>query len=135
MTARLVGRRPHVEPDALIAALVPPPHFAGASFDSYRPDAAYPSQRDAVDAVRTFAKGVGRRGLLRRSSAGRGIYLDGGFGVGKTHLIAALAHEVGHRAAFGTFVEYTQARGRVGLPGHPAGAAGVRRGVYRRIRT
>ncbi|WP_084130500.1 cell division protein ZapE [Demequina sp. NBRC 110055] len=117
MTARLVGRRPHVEPDALIAALVPPPHFAAATFDSYLPDPEYPSQREAVDAARSFAKGIGRRGLLRRSSAGKGIYLDGGFGVGKTHLLASLAREVGDRAAFGTFVEYTQLVGALGFQG------------------
>ncbi|WP_084101297.1 cell division protein ZapE [Demequina sp. NBRC 110051] len=117
MTARLVGRRPHVEPDALIAALVPPPHFSQASFDTYVPDPEFPSQREARDAVRAFAKGIGRRGLLRRSSAGRGVYLDGGFGVGKTHLLASLARDVGERAAFGTFVEYTQLVGALGFQG------------------
>ena len=118
MTARLVGRRPRVEPGALIDALVPPPHFAGATFESYVPDPDFPSQEAAVTEVRRFAKGVGRRGLtgaLRRSSSGRGIYLDGGFGVGKTHLLAALAHDVGDRAAFGTFVEYTHLVGALGF--------------------
>lgn len=117
MTARLVGRRPHVEPEALIAALVPPPHFAQATFASYVPDPDFPSQEAAVDEVKAFAKGVGRRGLgaLRRASGGRGIYLDGGFGVGKTHLLAALAHEVGERAVFGTFVEYTHLVGAMGF--------------------
>ncbi|WP_062073624.1 cell division protein ZapE [Demequina sediminicola] len=119
MTARIVGRRPHVEPDALIAALVPPPHFASASFESYRPDPDFPSQAQAVEAVSTFAAGVTRTGLarFRKSSAGRGIYLDGGFGVGKTHLLAALAHHVGAKAAFGTFVEYTQLVGALGFQG------------------
>ncbi|WP_061962210.1 cell division protein ZapE [Demequina flava] len=117
MTARLVGRRPHVAPDLLIANLVPPPHFAHASFDTYVPDPDFSSQSEAVDAVKAFAAGVTRKGLsrLRRSSAGRGIYLDGGFGVGKTHLLAALAHDVGQRAAFGTFVEYTHLVGALGF--------------------
>lgn len=117
MTARLVGRRPHVEPEALIAALVPPPHFAEATVESYVPDGAFPSQQQARDRVASFARGADRRGLgaLRRSSAGRGLYLDGGFGVGKTHLIAALAHAVGERAAFGTFVEYTHLVGALGF--------------------
>ncbi|WP_062078921.1 cell division protein ZapE [Demequina globuliformis] len=117
MTARLVGRRPHVEPEALIGSLVPPPHFRHASFDSYRPDPDFESQREAVDAARAFAAGVSRKGLarLRRSSAGRGIYLDGGFGVGKTHLLASIARDVGDRAAFGTFVEYTHLVGALGF--------------------
>ncbi|WP_084037835.1 cell division protein ZapE [Demequina sp. NBRC 110053] len=117
MTAHLVGRRPHVEPAALIAALTVPPHFADATFDSYIPDPDFPSQEAAVSEVRSFAKGVARRGLgmLRRPSGGRGIYLDGGFGVGKTHLLASLAHEVGERAVFGTFVEYTQLVGAMGF--------------------
>lgn len=117
MTSRLVGRRPVVPPEDLIGNLVPPPHFAGASFDSYIPDPDFPSQGEAVHAVKNFAAGVTRKGLgrLRKSSAGRGIYLDGGFGVGKTHLLAALAHEVGERAAFGTFVEYTHLVGALGF--------------------
>jgi len=117
MTAHIVGRRPRLEPEGLIAALVPPPHFAGASFDTYVPDPDFPSQEAAVAEVQSFAKGVGRRGLasLRRSSGGRGIYLDGGFGVGKTHLLASLARAVGERAAFGTFVEYTHLVGAMGF--------------------
>ncbi|WP_297081503.1 cell division protein ZapE [uncultured Demequina sp.] len=117
MTARIVGRRPRVEPEGLIDALVPPPHFSGASFDTYVPDPDFPSQEAAVTEVQSFARGVGRRGLasLRRSSGGRGIYLDGGFGVGKTHLLASLASAVGERAAFGTFVEYTHLVGAMGF--------------------
>ncbi|MDN4481606.1 cell division protein ZapE [Demequina muriae] len=117
MTARLVGRRPHVEPEALIAALVPPPHFADASFSSYVPDPDFPSQESALEEAQAFARGVGRRGLgpLRRSSGGRGLYLDGGFGVGKTHLLVSMARDVGERAAFGTFVEYTSLVGAMGF--------------------
>ena len=36
-----------------------------------------------------------------------GAYLDGGFGVGKTHLLASLWHAVPGPKSFGTFVEYT----------------------------
>ena len=117
MAARLVGRRPLVEPEQLIAALVPPPHFADATFDSYEPAADFPSQEAALAETRTFARAVGRRGLaaLRRTSSGKGIYLDGGFGVGKTHLLAAMAKEANGRAAFGTFVEYTNLVGAMGF--------------------
>jgi cell division protein ZapE len=43
-----------------------------------------------------------------------GIYLDGGFGVGKTHLLAALWHLAKGRKYFGTFIEYTALVGALG---------------------
>ena len=98
MPDRLVDRVPVVPPERLIAGLVPPPLFSGVSFDSYRPDPAEPSQAAAVAAVQEFAQSLRRppegssrwRRGRRTSSSGRGLYLDGGFGVGKTHLLAAL---------------------------------------------
>lgn len=108
----IVGRRPVVEGATLIAQLTVPAHFLDATFDTYRPDASFPSQAAAQDAARAFAAGaVGRR----RASAGRGLYLDGGFGVGKTHLLAAIADATGTAATFGTFVEYTHVVGALGF--------------------
>jgi len=52
---------------------------------------------------------------MRRRSGGTGLYLDGGFGVGKTHLLTAMAHEVGGKALFGTFLEYTSLVGALGF--------------------
>ena len=112
MESRLVGRRPVVSSAQLVASLAPPPHFDHATFASYVPDPAYPSQSSALAAAQSFAKGV--QGTRRRS-AGSGLYLDGGFGVGKTHLLAAMAHQVGKRAAFGTFLEYTSLVGALGF--------------------
>jgi cell division protein ZapE len=102
-----------VEGADLVASLTVPPHFADASFDTYRPDPDFPSQSEALNAVRAFAAGT--KGRSRRGSAGKGIYLDGGFGVGKTHLLAALASATGSHAAFGTFVEYTHLVGALGF--------------------
>ncbi len=109
----LVGRRPVLDAEALIRRFRVPAHFGDATFDTYSPDPDFPSQREGRDRVRRFAEGATAR--LRRSSAGKGIYLDGGFGVGKTHLLAALASHVGERAAFGTFVEYTHLVGALGF--------------------
>jgi len=108
----LVGRRPVVEAKDLVAQLTVPPHFFDATFDTYRPDPSFASQAQARDRVKAFADGTRGR---RRRSAGRGIYLDGGFGVGKTHLLAAVAESVGAGAAFGTFVEYTHLVGALGF--------------------
>ncbi len=43
----------------------------------------------------------------RGTTAATGLYLDGGFGVGKTHLLASTWHAAPGPKAFGTFVEYT----------------------------
>ncbi len=80
------------------AALVPPPRFERVSFEGYRPQ--HPSQAAAQARVRAFVEEAERalRGApgrrfpwsgRRRPTPGRGLYLDGGFGVGKTHLLAA----------------------------------------------
>jgi cell division protein ZapE len=109
---RLVGRRPVVVAADLVASLAPPPHFAHATFASYLPDPDFPTQARALAAARDFAKGASGN---RKRSGRTGLYLDGGFGVGKTHLLTAMAHEVGKRAAFGTFLEYTSLVGALGF--------------------
>lgn len=117
----LVGRRPVVDAKDLVAQLTVPPHFFDATFDTYRPDPAFESQSRARERVRAFAQGTRGR---KHPSAGRGLYLDGGFGVGKTHLLAAIAESVGEGAAFGTFVEYTHLVGALGfIPARTALAA------------
>jgi cell division protein ZapE len=103
----------------MVAQLVPPRQFATASLDNYRPDRDYPSQGAAVAAIRAFLAGFGGSGgglFSRRKSAPTlpGIYLDGGFGVGKTHLLAALWHAAPGRKYFGTFIEYTALVGALG---------------------
>ncbi len=122
---RLVDRRPQVAPERLVAELVPPPRFADVRLETYQPDLAQPSQAAALERLRQFAGHTGdrppKRGLFRRTAqpaAGRGVYLDGGFGVGKTHLLASLWHATAadHRdKAFGTFVEVTNLVGALGF--------------------
>jgi cell division protein ZapE len=124
--ASLAARRPSVTADRLIAELVPPPRFAAARFSTYLPDPAEPSQTAARDLLAERAaawSGRGgkerRRGLLRRGGSGpaegRGVYLDGGYGVGKTHLLASLWHETEGPKVYGTFVEYTNLVGALGF--------------------
>ena len=116
--ASLTGRQPVVPADRLLRAFVPPRHFAAASFDSYRPDPGYPSQAAARDRLESLVEELEtpRRWWSRRREVGRGVYLDGGFGVGKTHLLASFAHAVGpEESAYGTFVEYTHLVGALGF--------------------
>jgi cell division protein ZapE len=120
---RLVDRDPRVPTEQLLAALVPPPRFAHVRFSTYLPDPGQPTQAAAVAVLDAFGHRFDevrpRRGLFRRSPAppeGRsGVYLDGGFGVGKTHLLASLWHAAPAPKAFGTFVELTHLVGALGF--------------------
>ncbi|MGY4712642.1 cell division protein ZapE [Mycolicibacterium sp. CBM1] len=122
----LVDRHPTVSPERLVAQLVPPPTFAGVSFDTYRPDPAEPTQAAAVDACRAFCdealrRRAGKKKLFgkRETLPGVGIYLDGGFGVGKTHLLASAYRQMpdsaDHPRAFAAFGELTQLAGVFGF--------------------
>lgn len=124
MTARLVDRQPTVSPERLIAQLVPPPTFADVDFDSYRPDPAEPTQSAALESCRSFCdeavrRRAGRRKLFgkRETLPGVGLYLDGGFGVGKTHLLASIYWRLpdSDLKAFATFGELTQLAGVFGF--------------------
>jgi len=115
----LVARAPQMSGAEIAASLVPPRQFAGATLENYRPDPDYPSQAEAVAKVRAFVAawdGSGG-GLFSRRKAPEtkpGLYLDGGFGVGKTHLLAALWKLAPGRKYFGTFIEYTALVGALG---------------------
>ena len=119
-TTRLVDRAPVVPADALVATMVPPPRFDDARFDTYIPDPAQPSQAAAVAALQRFAASTQPppKRLFGRSKPAQGrpgVYLDGGYGVGKTHLLAALWHDSAEPRAYGTFVELTHLVGALGF--------------------
>ena len=114
----LADRSPQVTPDQLLSGFHPSYRFGTVSFDTYIPDPAHPSQAQAVERLRRFAADLGRGGSgggflgglfggMKRAAGPAGIYLDGGFGVGKTHLLASTWHAAPGPKAFGTFVEYT----------------------------
>ncbi|GHF95393.1 cell division protein ZapE [Streptomyces albogriseolus] len=129
----LCAREPHVPADRLVAEMVPPPRFDAVRFGTYIPDPNQPSQTEAVRVLEGFAAGLdgspaggpGRRRLFgfgkapKKAPTGpRGVYLDGGYGVGKTHLLASLWHATPAEPAlkaFGTFVELTNLVGALGF--------------------
>src|SRR3954447_18956831 len=130
VVARLVDRSPRVAPPPrhppkrLLAELTPPPRCARERFSTYLPDPAQPSQAAAVRRLEDFAVDVRdpaagarwwRFGGRGRERGPEGVYLDGGFGVGKTHLLAALWHATAGPAAFGTFVGFTHLVGALGF--------------------
>ena len=63
-----------------------------------------------------------------------GVYLDGGFGVGKTHLLAALWHVAPGPKYFGTFIEYTALVGALGYAQAVRAAHAARACLHRRVR-
>ncbi|MEV7672841.1 cell division protein ZapE [Streptomyces sp. NPDC088752] len=126
----LCSREPRVPAERLVAEMVPPPRFDSVRFDTYIPDPNQPSQTRAVEVLSAFAEGLGgahasgagkRRWFARKPAAPtgpRGVYLDGGYGVGKTHLLASLWHATPAEPAlkaFGTFVELTNLVGALGF--------------------
>ncbi|AXR73450.1 MULTISPECIES: cell division protein ZapE [Auritidibacter] len=118
---RLAERQPQVSAEQLLAGFHPSYRFGEVSFETYIPDDRYPSQAEAVSRLKKFAESIsgsgsntsgGFLGLFgkkkKKDNQPAGLYLDGGFGVGKTHLLASLWHAAGgDHKAFGTFVEYT----------------------------
>lgn len=117
--SHLVDRSPALSAAEMTDQLVPPRQFETATLESYRPDPAFPSQGEAVAAIKLFAEGFSEKhaGLFSRkirTDVLPGVYFDGGFGVGKTHLLAALWHRAPGPKYFGTFIEYTALVGALG---------------------
>ncbi len=116
----LVDVMPIISPGQLIEGLVPPPRFNDVRFTTYRPDPAERSQAVALTELTQLAQVIAappKKGWFRKSAAAgpAGVYLDGGFGVGKTHLLASLWHAIPGPKAYGTFVEYTHLVGALGF--------------------
>ena len=118
---RLVDLHPSLGGDELLARFVPPRRFAQVRFETYVPSPDHPSQAEALARVEALAKPAdeGGRGFFGRRKGGPagppGLYLDGGFGVGKTHLIAALWHAHPGPGAYLTFGELTALIGFIGM--------------------
>ena len=120
----LLARIP-ARPDAaeLVAGFVPPPRFAAKRFGDYQPDPNHPSQAATVQRLREIAGelqasegGWARlRAALAGGTRGAGVYLDGGFGVGKTHLLASLWHASPAPSAYLSFDELVYAIGLLGV--------------------
>ena len=113
----LIERNPEPTTARLLSDLVPPREFAQASFKNYLPHAEYPSQAAASKAASDFASGKSaKKGLFSKAAPSKvGVYLDGGFGVGKTHLLAATFHTFKGSKAFGSFIAYTSLIGALGF--------------------
>ena len=118
-----MGTRPN--PAVQMRGFVPPRRFARKSFDSYQP--RHPSQAAASDRLQVIASELASlpasnpvtRLFSRRKSRRRGLYLDGGFGVGKTHLLAALWKESAGPKSYLSFDELMYFVGLFGAEAAP----------------
>jgi cell division protein ZapE len=115
-----------VSVEEVVAGFVPPPRFASASFDTYQPDPREPSQTAAVTQLRIYvselapedkprARFFGRWRRQEEPDGPKGIYLDGGYGVGKTHLLAAAYHAAPGLKAYLSFQELAYVIGSMGM--------------------
>ncbi len=127
-----------IEVTELLSYLVPPKRFQPMDLDSYIPNPEFPSQRQAKEAISSFIaelrskvddrdRYVSRPRTLfsRRNRPATepvaGLYLDGGFGVGKTHLLVGAYKSFPYAKAYASFSELTNFVGVLGF--HRARAA------------
>ncbi|BDP42824.1 cell division protein ZapE [Deinococcus aetherius] len=116
----LLARKPTLTPEELAAGLAPSARFRDVRFETYRPNPGYPSQAEARASLQAFLKGAqvrpgGFRLFRRAKPEGRGIYLDGGFGVGKTHLLASAYHAAEGTRALMSFQDLMYVIGALGM--------------------
>lgn len=132
---RLVDRHPRLGAKELAARLVPSHRFAGVRFETYLPSEEHPSQADARHQVERFAAELietdrpaprWSRWRAKESAELAGCYLDGGFGVGKTHLLASLWHAAPDPKAYLTFAELVALIGFEGMEKSVATFSGYR---------
>lgn len=115
---QLVSRRPEPSIAELLDELKPPREFFAARLSNYIPHSEYVSQSVALERAEVFlGRSRGRKLFAKKENPPPGIYLDGGFGVGKTHLLAGMWHEFSGTKAFGSFIAYTSLIGAIGFAG------------------
>jgi cell division protein ZapE len=108
----LLSLAPSVSDDELLSQLVPPREFLKATFANYIPDKNFDSQRAAVEVAELFAT---KPDKFYKKFKVNHMYLDGGFGVGKTHLLASIFHGAKGKKAFGSFLAFTGLIGTLGF--------------------
>ncbi len=112
--------------EEIVAGFAPPPRFSQVSFENYLPDPTRPSQAAAVEHLRTYVSDLAPQDYTRGRFFGRwrrqsqsegpgGIYIDGGYGVGKTHLLASAYHAAPGLKAYLSFQELAYTIGAMGM--------------------
>ncbi len=93
-----------------------PLKFQHCNFENYIPDSEYPSQQDVKEKLINFVselkeynkkkccKTIARK-IFKNRSKPKNVYLDGGFGVGKTHLLSSIGNAYKGKSIFLSFSE------------------------------
>jgi cell division protein ZapE len=114
----LKERNAPVDPVRLLETFMPPPRFAGVRFSNYQPNPDFVSQQNAKERLTRFVlQETPRKGfnLFKKTEISPSLYLDGGFGVGKTHLLAATWFESKLEKVFLSFAELVYTIGALGM--------------------
>lgn len=114
---------PQVSAAHIIEGFTPPQRFAHVRFENYVPNSDELSQSQALLICREFVTPQQKRKLFGGTAqffdSKPGLYLDGGFGVGKTHLLASMWHHANSaglgKCGYASFVEVTNAVGLLGF--------------------
>lgn len=98
-----------------------PARFRDVSFESFEIDREHPEHAELRALVASFARERPRRGgwFRRRGpeERGRGLFLVGPPGVGKTHLLASAYHAAAEPKLYASFDELVAAAGPLGMDG------------------
>ncbi len=101
--------------DTIIKRNSIPHKFRGCSFENYIPDDNYPSQREVKENLIAFTASLekfnknGLGGFFKKTFGKKhkpkNVYIDGGFGVGKTHLLSSIGNAYKGSLLFLSFSE------------------------------
>jgi cell division protein ZapE len=101
--------------ETILPDFVPPPRFGKTHFVDYKPQ--HPSQQIALEKTQAFIKTAQTRPskwFWQKKEMGKGLYLDGGFGVGKTHLLASAFDAFEGSKVYLSFAELVYVIGALG---------------------
>lgn len=101
-------------PSQTLPDFVPPPRFGKTHFSGYKPQ--HSSQQQALELTKAFAESPRPKNgfFWQKKIAGKGLYLDGGFGVGKTHLLASAFDAFPGTKVYLSFSELVYVMGMLG---------------------
>ena len=103
----------NVSIDECFSELRPHPKFKDCTFDNYHDDDAYPTQAALKELLRSISnkEKIKKRSFFskkqKENKIAKNIYIDGTYGIGKTHLLSACFHNFKGRKAFMSFLELT----------------------------
>ncbi len=102
-------------PQEALPDFLPPPRFGKTHFTDYRPQ--HPSQEVALAKTQAFVVASSQTKnnfFWQKKPLGKGLYLDGGFGVGKTHLLASAFDAFAGSKVYLSFSELVYVMGMLG---------------------